>query len=490
MFPVVCTELLPQVLFAVTVTVPTPVPMVTVTDVVVLGVGIDHPVPVTAQVYVVAPLTAEILNAFPVLPAHLLAGWVIAPGVAGVTVGVVFPVVCAVLLPQVLFAVTVTVPTPVPMVTVTDVVVLGVGIDHPVPVTAQVYVVAPLTAEILNVFPVLPEHKLDGWVIVPGVAGAVVDVMFPVVCAELLPQVLFAVTVTVPTPVPMVTVTEAVVLGVGIDHPVPVTAQVYVVAPLTAEILNVFPVLPAHKLAGWVIVPGVAGVAVGVMFPVVCAELLPQVLFAVTVTVPTPVPMVTVTEAVVLGVGIDHPVPVTAQVYVVAPLTAEILNVFPVLPAHLLAGWVIAPGVTGVAVGVMFPVVCAELLPQVLFAVTVTVPNPVPMVIFAEAVVLGVGIDHPVPVTAQVYVVAPLTAEILNVFPELPAHKFTGWVIVPGAAGEAVGVMFPVVCAELLPQVLFAVTVTVPTPVPIVTVTDAVVLRVGIDHPVPVTAQV
>ena len=183
--------------------------------------------------------------------------------------------------------------------------------------------------------------------IVPGVAGAVVGVIFPVVCAELLPQVLFAVTVTVPTPVPIVTVTEAVVLGVGIDHPVPVTAHVYVVAPLTAEILKVFPELPAHLLAGWVIAPGVAGAVVGVMFPVVCAELLPQVLFAVTVTVPTPVPMVTVTEAVMLVVGIDHPVPVTAQVYVVAPLTAEILNVFPVLPEQILAGWVIVPGVAG-----------------------------------------------------------------------------------------------------------------------------------------------
>jgi hypothetical protein len=185
--------------------------------------------------------------------------------------------------------------------------------------------------------------------------------------------------------------------------------------------------------------------------------------------------MVTFTEAVVLGVGIDHPVPVTAQVYVVAPLTVEILNVFPVLPSHLLAGWVIVPGVAGEVVGVMFPVVWAELLHPPLFAITVTTPTPVPIVTVADAVVLGVGIDHPVPVTAQVYVVAPLTAEILNVLPELPEHKLDGWVIVPGVAGAVVGVMFPVVCAELLPQVLFAVTVTVPTPVPIVTVIELVV---------------
>ena len=46
----------------------------------------------------------------------------------------------------------------------------------------------------------------------------------------------------------------------------------------------------------------------------VCCVPEKQVLEGVTFTVPTPVPAVIVTELVVLGVGIDHPVPVTVQV--------------------------------------------------------------------------------------------------------------------------------------------------------------------------------
>ena len=85
--------------------------------------------------------------------------------------------------------------------------------------------------------------------------------------------------------------------------------------------------------------------------------LLPQALLAATVTVPTPVPIVTVTLVVVLATGIDHPVPVTAHVYEVAPLTAAMLKTFPVVPAHSSVGSVMAPGVTGIVAGVIFPVV-------------------------------------------------------------------------------------------------------------------------------------
>ena len=42
----------------------------------------------------------------------------------------------------------------------------------------------------------------------PGVAGAVVGVILPVVDAALVPQALVAVTDTVPTPVPIVIVAE------------------------------------------------------------------------------------------------------------------------------------------------------------------------------------------------------------------------------------------------------------------------------------------
>ena len=133
-------------------------------------------------------------------------------------------------------------------------------------------------------------------------------------------------------------------LATGIDHPVPVTAHVYEVAPLTAEMLKTFPVELAHLLAGWVMTPGVGGLVVGVIFPVVWAALVPQALLAVTVTVPTLVPIVTVTLVVVLATGIDHPVPVTAHVYEVAPLTAEMLKTFPVVLAHVFTGGVMAPG--------------------------------------------------------------------------------------------------------------------------------------------------
>ncbi len=86
---------------------------------------------------------------------------------------------------------------------------------------------------------------------------------------------------------------------------------------------------------------------------------------------------------------------------------------FPVDPEQALAGWVIAPGVGGAVVGVIVPVVAAELVPQALVAVTETVPSAVPTVIVAAVDVPPAVTAHPVPVTAQVYEVAPLTGSIL-----------------------------------------------------------------------------
>jgi len=63
---------------------------------------------------------------------------VIAPGVAGILFGVMFPVVEAALVPQALVAVTDTVPTPEPIVIVAEVVEPPAVTDHPVPVTDQV----------------------------------------------------------------------------------------------------------------------------------------------------------------------------------------------------------------------------------------------------------------------------------------------------------------------------------------------------------------
>ena len=60
--------------------------------------------------------------------------------------------------------------------------------------------------------------------------------------------------------------------------------------------------------------PGVGGIAVGVIFPVVDAALVPQPFVAVTDTVPTAVPIVSVAEAVVPPAVTAHPVPVTDHV--------------------------------------------------------------------------------------------------------------------------------------------------------------------------------
>ncbi|CAD0001230.1 hypothetical protein FLAT13_00461 [Flavobacterium salmonis] len=60
------------------------------------------------------------------------------------------------------------------------------------------------------------------------------------------------------------------------------------------------------------------------------------------------------------------------------------------------------PGVVGAVVGVILPVVDAELVPQPLVAVTETVPTPDPIVIVAEVVLPPAVTDHPVPVTDQV----------------------------------------------------------------------------------------
>ena len=109
-----------------------------------------------------------------------------------------------------------------------------------------------------------------------------------------------------------------------------------------------------------------------------------------------------------------------------ALLTDEIEYETPVSFVHTLAEPVIAPGVAGVAVGIMLPVEEAALVPQAFDEVTDTVPAPAPIVIVAEIVPCPPVTDHPAPVVDHVYDVAPATAEILNVFPVEPAHLFVG----------------------------------------------------------------
>ena len=157
---------------------------------------------------------------------------------------------------------------------------------------------------------------------------------------------------------------------------------------------------------------------------------------------------------------------------------------------HLTDGRTMEAGAAGIAVGVSVPVEDAALVPHVpLSEITDTEPSPLPMVMVADVVPCPPVIDHPVPVTDQVYEAAPETAEILNVFPVEPAQMFVGCVMVPGALGTLTGVIDEVVLALLVPQIFPAVTETVPAPEPTDTVTDVVPCPAVIDHPVPDTVQ-
>ena len=72
------------------------------------------------------------------------------------------------------------------------------------------------------------------------------------------------------------------------------------------------------------------------------------------------------------------------------------------MPVHTSAEPVMVPGVAGMVLGVIVPVVCAELVPHTFVAVTETVPAPLPAVIVAEVLVPPAVTAHPVPVTDQV----------------------------------------------------------------------------------------
>ena len=72
----------------------------------------------------------------------------------------------------------------------------------------------------------MPVHTIDEPVIAPGVDGAVVGAIFPVVDAALVPHALVAVTDTVPIPEPIVIVADVVDPPAVTDHPVPVTDHV------------------------------------------------------------------------------------------------------------------------------------------------------------------------------------------------------------------------------------------------------------------------
>ena len=120
--------------------------------------------------------------------------------------------------------------------------------------------------------------------------------------------------------------------------------------------------------------PGVAGDELGVTTSVAAAEL-PQPLLAVTETFPPAVPAV-----VWIMVVVDVPVQPfgRVQVYEVAPFTDAMEKVSR-LPLQKLAVPLIVPGVAG-ADSVVTERVCAEDVPQLLPAVTETVPALAPTV--------------------------------------------------------------------------------------------------------------
>ena len=141
---------------------------------------------------------------------------------------------------------------------------------------------------------------------------------------------------------------------------------------------------------------------------------------------------------------------------------------------------VMVPGVGG---PVLMTVVndCAPELPQLLLALTVTMPPLVPAVVLITLVV-------EVPVqpfgSVQVYDVAPLTGATEKVS-KAPLHKVAVPLIAPGRAGTVVTVTANV-CAEEVPQLLPAVTETVPPADPavvmMVLVVDVPVQPFGSDH--------
>ena len=96
------------------------------------------------------------------------------------------------------------------------------------------------------------------------------------------------------------------------------------------------------------------------------------------------------------------------------------------------------PGVAGAAESTDTANDAAELLPQALFAVTVTFPAVLPHVTVIEVEPWPAVIEAPGG-TVQLYEAAPLTAEIVYVTPTAPAQTVAplglACVIVPGVAG-------------------------------------------------------
>jgi hypothetical protein len=197
---------------------------------------------------------------------------------------------------------------------------------------------------------------------------------------------------------------------------------------------------PLHSVERPKIVTGIVG-AEFVVTVKICAVELPHTLLAVTETVPPVAPAVAI-----MLVPVEVPVhpPGNDQVYDVAPLTAEIEKVSLAF-AQTIAVPLIAPGVAGTEVVIFTAKVCAVEFPQVLLAVTDTVPL-VELVVAIMLLVADVPV-HP-PGSDHVYEVAPLTEDTEKVS-KPPLQTFVVPLIAPGVPGAVLTVNDPLLVTEV-----------------------------------------
>ena len=177
---------------------------------------------------------------------------------------------------------------------------------------------------------------------------------------------------------------------------------------------------------------GATGVLVIVMTD--ATELEPQLLIANTVTVPVTLPAVIEAAVVAKPEVTAQPAPETDHEYEVAPETEAILNALFVEPPQIFAGDVTEPGVDGTIVGVI-TTDDDKVEPQLLIAITETVPVTLPAVIEAAVVAKPDVTAQPAPETDHEYEVAPETEAMLNALFVEPPQIFAGDVIEPTVEG-------------------------------------------------------
>ena len=152
--------------------------------------------------------------------------------------------------------------------------------------------------------------------------------------------------------------------------------------------------------------------------------------------------------------------------------TGAIVYTTPACPEHGLINPEMVPGVEGVEDVIVAANMLAALAPQLLFAVTLILPELTPKVTVIELVVCPAVMVAP-DGTLQVYEVAPATAATEYVTPDCPEQR----VVMP-VIGLGVGGIGFTVTARLLglpaPQLLLAITLILPEALPKVIATEVV----------------